>query len=258
MELSLRLQAVADMVTDGRSVADIGCDHGYVSIYLYQQKQCPKVIAMDVKNGPLERAKANIEKYGLNDYIEVRLSDGASALQEGEVDTLLLAGMGGRLIIRILEQGFAHLGTDFELVLQPQSEIFLVRAFLRQQGMEITDEQMVLDEGKYYAVIKAQPAEKAKTENQKKQEAWKNPENRKGRTYRRIVEDYFGPVLLQKHPAVFEAFLKKEWEKTKWLLTQVTGQERLDELTEYLSYVEEAMQESSKCPAAGTEGEDKL
>lgn len=227
MELSVRLQAVADMVSKGRRVADIGCDHGYVSIYLCRQRQCEKVIAMDVKKGPLERAKTNIQRYGLSEYIDVRLSDGTEALQPGEVDTLLMSGMGGRLTIRILEEGFTGLGRFEELVLQPQSELFLVRAFLRQQGIQIVDEQMVIDDGKFYTVIKAQPEAELNTGEAK--------------NYTQIVEDYFGPVLLRKRPEAFLLYLQKEAEKTKQLLEQVTKQERRDELQTYLSYVEEAL-----------------
>lgn len=222
MELSVRLQAVADMVSEGRKVADIGCDHGYVSIYLCREKHCPRVIAMDVKKGPLERAKANISRYGLSDYIETRLSDGTNALEPGEVDTLLLAGMGGRLMIRIMEAGLERLDSLSEFVLQPQSEIFLVRAFLRQQGIKIVDEDMVLDDGKYYSVIKA-------VRDGKEQQA-------------KPVEDYFGPVLLRKRPPVFEAYLQKEAEKTTQLLERVTKQERILELKEYLTYVKEALE----------------
>lgn len=228
MELSVRLQAVADMVSKGRRVADIGCDHGYVSIYLYRQRQCERVIAMDVKKGPLERAKTNIERYGLSDYIDVRLSDGTAALSPGEADTLLMSGMGGRLTIRILEEGFARLGRFEELVLQPQSELFLVRAFLRRQGIQIVDEQMVIDDGKFYTIIKAQPQDGDDVEGQKG-------------AYRQIVEDYFGPVLLKKRPEAFLLYLQKEAEKTKELLQKVTKQERRDELQTYLSYVEEAL-----------------
>lgn len=228
MELSVRLQAVADMVSKGRRVADIGCDHGYVSIYLYRQRQCGRVIAMDVKKGPLERAKTNIERYGLSDYIDVRLSDGTAALNPGEADTLLMSGMGGRLTIRILEEGFARLGRFEELVLQPQSELFLVRAFLRRQGIQIVDEQMVIDDGKFYTIIKAQPQDGDDVEGQKG-------------AYRQIVEDYFGPVLLKKRPEAFLLYLQKEAQKTKELLEKVTKQERRDELQTYLSYVEEAL-----------------
>lgn len=228
MELSKRLQAVADMVTEGGRVADIGCDHGYTSIYLRKEKKCPKIIAMDVKKGPLERAKANIKKYNLSDYIEVRLSDGAEALRENEADTLLMSGMGGRLTINILERAFQNLGKSFELVLQPQSEIFLVRAFLRKEGIKIVDETMVLDQGKYYPVIKA----------------WAEACEEKSR-YPQMVRDYFGPVLLVKRPAVFLDFLKKEKEKTISLLSRVTKEERRKELREYLSYVEAALKDEA-------------
>lgn len=238
MELSLRLQAVADMVTEGRRVADIGCDHGYVSIYLCKEKRCPKVIAMDVKKGPLERARVNIDRYGLSDYIETRLSDGTGALQKGEVDTLLLSGMGGRLTIRILDQGLKRLGQFSEFILQPQSEIFLVRAFLRQQGIEIVDETIVLEDGKFYPVIKAQPAA---MENVKERTPMPDAERISLWEYS-TVEDYFGPVLLKKRPEVFEAFLRKEKEKTEALILQVSNQERLKELKEYLTCVKAAME----------------
>lgn len=217
------------MVSKGRRVADIGCDHGYVSIYLCRRGLCSRVIAMDVRQGPLERARANIKKYGLSDYIETRLSDGTGALEPGEADALVISGMGGRLMIRILEEGFARLGKFPELVLQPQSEIFLVRAFLRQQGIKIIDETMVLDEGKYYTVIKAGGA----------------GAERGG--YRQITEDYFGPVLLVKRPRVFEEYLQKEAEKTKELLLKVTKRERIEELTQYLSLVEEAIAGGDDC-----------
>lgn len=245
MELSLRLQAVADMVTEGRRVADIGCDHGYVSIYLCKEKRCPKVIAMDVKKGPLERARVNIDRYGLSDYIEIRLSDGTSALQKGEVDTLLLSGMGGRLTIKILEQGLKRLGQFSELILQPQSEIFLVRAFLRQQGIEIVDENIVLEDGKFYPMIKAQPADVKRDKEifsmQEDNRGEEKSDKRKGGEYPLTVEDYFGPVLLRKRPAELEAFLRKEKEKTKTLISQISDQERLKELNEYLSYIKLAM-----------------
>lgn len=242
----MRLQAVADMVTEGKRVADIGCDHGYVSIYLCKEKRCPKVIAMDVKKGPLERARVNIDRYGLADYIEIRLSDGTSALEKGEVDTLLLSGMGGRLTIKILEQGLKRLGQFSELILQPQSEIFLVRAFLRQQGIEIVDENMVLEDGKFYPMIKAQPADvkpdqesfSMQEDNRERAELGK----RKGVEYPLIVEDYFGPVLLRKRPAELEAFLTKEKEKTEILISQISDQERLKELKEYLAYIKSAME----------------
>lgn len=232
MELSVRLQAVADAVSTGKRPADIGCDHGYVSLYLVREKRCPGVIAMDLRKGPLKRAQANIQRYGLSDYIETRLSDGMEALQAGEADALILSGMGGRLCIRILQTGFARLGREFELVLQPQSDQFMVRDFLRQQGFEIIDEDMVIDEGKYYTVLKACPARRNGEADFQSDIS----------SYRQIVEDYFGPILLKKRPAVFLSFLEKEREKTETLLQKVTKEERVLELKEYLSFVQEALE----------------
>lgn len=217
------------MVSEGARVADIGCDHGYVSIDLCRRKKCPRIIAMDVRKGPLERARANIEKFGLSDYIETRLSDGTNALKTGEADTLIISGMGGRLTIRILEEGLSRLDGIDELILQPQSEIFMVREFLRLQGIYIIDEMMVLDEGKYYTMIKAV----------RRPESGVAAKGGNG-SYSQAAEDYFGPVLLAKRPPVFEAFLQKEEEKTRQLLLKVTKPERVEELQRYLSYIEEA------------------
>lgn len=243
MELSERLQAVADMVAEGSRVADIGCDHGYTSIYLVKEGKCPHIIAMDVKKGPLERVKANISKYLVSDYIEVRLSDGTDALQEQEADTLLISGMGGRLTIGILKRTFARLGKDFALVLQPQSEIFLVRAFLREEGIKIIDEAMVFDQGKYYQVIKACREGFGESPNSGNGQNWRSRTGGvcEDRKYSRAAEDYFGPVLLGKRPEIFLDFLKKEKEKTDAILLQVTKPERQKELREYLICVEEAL-----------------
>lgn len=155
MELSKRLQAAADLVTLGCITADIGCDHGYVSIYLVERKICSKVIAMDINSGPLERAEQHIRKYGFCAYIETRLSNGAEKLGAGEVDCILCAGMGGRLIVRILAEGGNKVKGVRELILQPQSEIQMVRAYLRCAGFVIEKENIIYEDGKYYPLMKA-------------------------------------------------------------------------------------------------------
>ena len=147
VSLSNRLQTVADMVT-GRRVADIGCDHGFVPIYLVQAKKADHVLAADVRPGPLSRAQQHIKEVQLTPYIETRLSDGlAGVTPEDRVDTVILAGMGGRLMRRILGE-LDRLPVQ-ELVLQPQSEWEELRAFLYEQAYLIVEENMVLEEGKY-------------------------------------------------------------------------------------------------------------
>ena len=100
MQLSKRLSAVAEFVTPGGCLVDVGTDHGYVPIALLEQKKISSAIAMDVNRGPLERAREHIAQYNMGDYIETRLSDGIHALQAGEGDSLLIAGSRGRSLLR--------------------------------------------------------------------------------------------------------------------------------------------------------------
>ena len=123
MELSKRLQAVADLVTEGASVADIGTDHGYIPIYLIEHNIAGKVIALDINRGPLERARMHVVGHGLKGKIETRLSDGLEKVLPGEVDTMIAAGMGGGLVIKILTEGYPVVEILDTMILQPQSEI---------------------------------------------------------------------------------------------------------------------------------------
>ncbi len=152
--LSLRLKACADMVETGSVAADVGCDHGWVSIYLVLTGVCPKVIATDLREGPLSAAREHIRDYGLMGEIETRLSDGLGAVKPGEAGTVILLGMGGRLILDILEKGQEVLRRAKELVIQPQSEIPLVRRVLRGMGFQTLCEELVLEDGKYYFPMK--------------------------------------------------------------------------------------------------------
>lgn len=157
MELSKRLAAVAGMVTKGNVVCDAGCDHGYVSIFLVLEKISPKVIAMDIRDGPLSRAQEHIRMYGLSDYIETRLSDGVEKLEMDEADALILAGMGGRLMESILTRGMEKVLRMKELILQPQSELPQFRRFLRKEGFLTCQENMVFEDGKYYPMMRVLP-----------------------------------------------------------------------------------------------------
>ena len=163
MELSKRLQAVADLLDCHDRIADIGCDHGFVSIYLIESKKASWCLAMDVNKGPLERAREHVIEKRLSTYIETRLSDGAKAIQfvtdeagntKLEVEAALIAGMGGRLMIQILKDSLDKFKCMKEFVLQPQSEISKVRQFVREIGFHIEKEDMVLEDGKFYPMMK--------------------------------------------------------------------------------------------------------
>ncbi len=135
------------------SAADVGTDHGHVPVELVRRTIVKKAVAMDVRKGPLSRATENIALAGLADKIETRLSDGVAKLQPGEADSVVIAGMGGELIIKILENGRHMWDSVKQWVLSPQSEIFKVRRWLFENGFVIRKEDMVLEDGKFYTVM---------------------------------------------------------------------------------------------------------
>ena len=143
------------MITPDLAVADIGCDHAYLPIYLAREGISPHVIACDINAGPVVRAKENVEDVELCDSIEIRHGDGLSVISPGEVKSIVLAGMGGKLMIRILTEGRDVLDAAEELVMQPQSEIDALRHFLQDNGWRIISENMVAEDDKFYPMIKA-------------------------------------------------------------------------------------------------------
>lgn len=155
MQISERLKTVASFVTEGMKVADIGTDHAYVPIYLIQNGKIPSALAMDIGAGPLKRAREHIAEQGLTERIETRLSDGFSAFQKGEAQSVVIAGMGGELMIQILDLGKPVISEVSEFILSPHSEIHKVRKYLMEQGFSIERETMLREEGIYYTVIKA-------------------------------------------------------------------------------------------------------
>ena len=195
--LSERMLRTAGFVSHGNRTADVGCDHAYTSIYLVEQGIAPQVIAMDVNKGPLARAKDNVEKFGMAERISLRLSDGLEALLPGEADTILIGGMGGPLMERILSEYPEKVDRAKELVLQPQSEIGQFRRFVQYIGFRITEEDMLQEDGKYYTILRAEHG---------KEEAWSEEEYLYGKYLRK--EAY--PVLLD--------FLTQEREATEAVL----------------------------------------
>jgi tRNA (adenine22-N1)-methyltransferase len=155
MKLSNRLKTIASFVPDGSKVADIGTDHGYIPIHLVQEGKAKHAIAMDVRTGPLMRAKSHIAEAGLSDVIEVRLSDGLLKLNKDEADCVVIAGMGGELMIHILEEGKDLWDNIPCWVLSPQSELQKMRRFLVEQAFFVEQETMIKEDGKYYVVMRA-------------------------------------------------------------------------------------------------------
>ena len=156
VKLSERLKAAYDMVTVGSVVADVGCDPAFLSIALVSSGKSPEAFACDVNEGPLEKAKEHITAAGLSEKIHPHLSDGLKGL-DSPVDSIVICGMGGSLVISILEQSIEKAKSARELILSPQSDIFKVRSYLRDHGFSLLEERAVTDAGKYYELMKVRP-----------------------------------------------------------------------------------------------------
>ncbi len=192
----------ARMAGYNRVIADIGCDHAHMDIWLLQNGLTDSCVAMDVRSGPLEKAVRNLELYGCADRVELRLSDGFAALKPAEADCAFLTGMGGALMSRLLEDGLGkggHLRDNppGKLILQPQSHFYDVRRWLDEHGWGIRDEDMTFEDGKYYVSMRAEPEERCKTGHES--EAAGRLDD---------VQLEFGPVLCVKKPDVFIQYVK--------------------------------------------------
>ena len=224
IQLSARLQAVADLVSEGSRVADIGTDHGFVPIYLIRSQRASACIAMDVRRGPLARAGEHIGENGLKDVIRTRLSDGLSALQQGEADTIICAGMGGRLMQRILREGKPQSLGIQEMILQPQSELMEFRRYLRESGCLFLQEEIVTEDGKYYPMMKVKlmpepvqapygifPEELADITGCSSEEALR-------------VCDRFGALLLEKRTSALHQYLLHGDEVCDTILAKISAE----------------------------------
>ena len=145
--LSPRLQTCCSFVHTGDRVADIGCDHGYLGIYLLKNSIAQTVIASDINKGPLDSAVRNSEKFGVRDKMTFYLSDGVRNIPR-EFDTLVCAGMGGDTMVSILEAAPWLKNEQYRLILQCQSKNGALRRYLSENGWKILQEQIVKD-GKF-------------------------------------------------------------------------------------------------------------
>lgn len=219
MKLSDRLEAVLSFVDCEGAVADIGTDHGHVPVELVRRKLVQRALAMDVRKGPLSRAEENIKAAGLEKKIEARLSDGLEKLRPGEAETVIIAGMGGELIIHILEQGKRMWESVEQWVLSPHSEIPKVRQWLWEHKFPIVRESMVCEEGKYYTILDV-----------------RNPRVREDSVFKRDInrdisakQFRYGEFLLKEGAPVFIRYLEEEEEKLLTLLETLRAQADISE-----------------------------
>lgn len=238
IKISKRLTVAASLVSRDSVLADVGTDHGYVPIYLVEKGVIPRAIAMDINRGPLERAKEHIAQFGMGEYIQTRLSDGVSALAPGEADSILIAGMGGGLVMHILEDGAAVCQSAGELVLQPQSELEHVRHYLYEKGYVTDAEEMVEEEGKYYPMMRVhyEPGKSNRIEvkNARKTDS----------TF--AVYDAYGRILLEsRHPVLLE-YLERERKLYENILCKLKEQSQTGTIAKRIREMEAALERNKE------------
>ena len=182
------------MVPQSNVIADIGSDHAFLPIALVLNGKVTRAYASEVNEGPYEATVKNIEKHGVSNYVSAVLSDGISEL-ETDVNTISICGMGGSLIVDILDKGKSKLDHVNTLVLQPNNNEETVRIWLMNNGFEIAFEKLIEEDNRYYEIIKAVKG----TSNYSKEEL------------------YFGPVLLKEKSEIFV----KKWDSHRSYLLRV-------------------------------------
>ncbi len=186
MILSDRLRAVVSMVPACETVADIGCDHGKTAVWLLRNGRAKRAVCGDISAPSLEKAGRLAALEGLSGLVSLRVGSGFDVLEKGEAEAAVVAGMGGELMASILERGGDRLPAV--LVLSCHRDAGVVRKWLAGNGFVIADEDMVLEKGHYYPVIRAEKGRSAPLTD---------------------MEREFGPVLLRKKPALLKSYVQK-------------------------------------------------
>ena len=154
-QLDARLSAAAGYVRPGHVAADIGCDHGKLTVDLLVSGRCPKVIAADLRPIPLSKAQENCRKAGCEDRAELRLGNGLEVLQPGEATDIVIAGMGAETIIEILQAAPWVRSGAVQLVMVPANKPEILRRWLARRGFALRAETLCQAAGRWYAVMNA-------------------------------------------------------------------------------------------------------
>ncbi len=207
--LTPRLKMVASLVPEAETICDIGTDHAYIALYLVKKGITKRVIAADIKEGPLMQATKNISAYGEEARVETRLSNGFEKIKSGEAQVAVIAGMGGETICEILKN---DIGIE-SFVLQPQSAHRELRGFLLSNGYVIKDEKICREGRKMYTAMLV---------------------SRGNMNSLTLPELEIGPILIKERPPLFNDYVKYrlyEIDSIYDKLISSNAGERLEEIT---------------------------
>ena len=203
--ISKRLELVASFVPQGAILLDVGSDHAYLPIELVERGQIEAAIAGEVVEGPFQSAVKNVEAHGLKEKIQVRLANGLAAFEEADqVSVITIAGMGGRLIATILEEGLDKLASVERLILQPNNREDDLRIWLQDHGFQIVAESILEEAGKFYEILVVEA----------------------GQMKLSASDVRFGPFLSKETSPVFVQKWQKEAAKLEFALDQIPEKNR--------------------------------
>ena len=220
MALSYRLKTVADLVSKDKVVADIGCDHALLSIYLVENGISNKVYAIDNKKGPLAKANENIELANLKDNIQTVLDDGLTHLPS-DVDVAVMAGIGGLLAVQMLEKASRIPET---VIIQANNHLKELREYLSTNNYRIEQEAILLDSGLYYEIIKASRGKQTLTNEDK----------------------IFGPSLRKEKNIVFIEKWTKQLEHLEFILKKNKDSDKLSEVKDSIELIKKELNKSDE------------
>jgi tRNA (adenine22-N1)-methyltransferase len=229
--LSKRLKRVVNYIPKGSKIADIGSDHAYLPCYAYLQGIATYAIAGEVNEGPLNSAIDQVNKLNLENVIDVRKGNGLQVIEDGEVDVITIAGMGGPLISTILDEGKTKLGAVKRLILQPNVAAIFIRKWLGENGWKLIAEDILEEDGKIYEILVAEQGVDSDLYKDNKE-----------------AKLLFGPYLMQDKQ---EAFIKKwsaellKYEKVAEQLSQAQSEEdvqdKFEEIKSKIKMVKEVL-----------------
>ena len=188
ISLSKRLSVIAEMVPSCDVLADVGTDHGYLPVYLLQQGRAKRVLASDIHQGPLRKAKETADQFGLSECMETILADGLQFPGSEQAEVITICGMGGETMISILEAA-PWTADHRRLILQPQSKLPELEEWLKYHHYSIDDARLCLDGGKLYLALSILG----------------------GAAWKRNAEE----TLCMKQDALFPEYIRKEYHKAK-------------------------------------------
>ena len=201
LNISNRLKTIGDFTIDNTKIVDVGCDHGLLSIYIYQNRKNVSIVATDINEKPLNEARKNIKNYGLENKIETRISNGLENINKEEIDTIIISGLGGNTIVEILSNYLDKITISKNIIIQANNNIDKVRRFLIRNKFIIKDEKLVKENNIISTIILFERKNKITKYNND--------------------EMLFGPILLSEKNELFKELLYSDLKKYKNILYKI-------------------------------------